>query len=156
MLRLLTRTYTGKVYFGEDEEGIATLIGLVNSFFWVPIFTGLWFHSWWVWFGVLFIMITLSITFFIIIDSFPAAVGGVAAFSLFWGAFGYSVGGLVGKAIGCAPPALIVGIICYMIALFIFTLPLIHDYQLRHRKEIYGRDNPRNRRQHRRNNKSVG
>src|SRR6266571_5458990 len=129
MLQLPKKTLTREVYVGYGDELVPLLMAIVWTLMVVPIAFGLWFHSWWVWFAVLMLTSTFMLIFFSAVNSYALAFGSLVVFSLLWGAVGYFAGAYIQSSIGCAPPALIVGVFFYLIALCIFIFPLFWAYR---------------------------
>lgn len=143
MLQLQRESLTREVYFDDTDSAMFTMVALFWTLVCAPTAFGFWFHSWWVWFGVLMLSISFTLVFFLVVNSFVIAIGFLVVFSLLWGGVGYYVGILVQNVIGWAPPALIVGILFYLVVLCLFIFPLINGYRYwknKAQKEIEGKN----------------
>ncbi len=88
MMLLSRKTITREIYL--DEEVWPFFIP--SYLLWVPLAWGLWFQSWWVWFGVLAFLAGGMVIFFLFINLYFWAASALVVYSIGWGGVGYSLG----------------------------------------------------------------
>lgn len=137
MLLLNRKTITQDIYL----EGNMWPFFIPYTMFWVPLAWGLWFHSWWVWFLALCFYAGGLVIFYLFINSYFWAAVAIVVYSIGWGGTGYALGLLCVHFLVCAPPPLIMGILFYIIALVIYSGPLVTDYKFKLQKQKEGREN---------------